>query len=293
VTTSTLGAWCAALVALACAPIATSGPDCTEVGQAIVLDRVLDETSGMAVGRREPGVLWTHNDGDSDLFALDRDGRVVARLDVSVRLSDWEDIEIADCADAGSCLYLADTGDNAEARADGQARILRIAEPTLSSASAPLDAEVFPIRFPDGPRDVEALFVLPGEQVYLVSKGGSDPVTVYRYPGSLRPGATVTLVEVQRLTDGPQQLLNRVTGASASADGAWVAVRTYQALQWYRVEDGSLVPADDGLVNLRTLREIQGEGVGVGPDGLTALSSEGGPLGGPPSLRFLRCRLAH
>ena len=292
-TDSTLGSLCLALAALACAPLATAGPDCVEVGQAIVLDRELDETSGVALGRREPGVLWTHNDGNSDLFALALDGRVAARYDIATRLSDWEDIETADCPLAGSCLYLADTGDNAESRPDGRARILRIAEPTLEAAdpAAALEADVFPVRFPDGPRDVEALFVLPGEAVYLVSKGAGDPVTVYRYPGPLRPD-TVTLEEVQRLSDGREQLLNRITGASASPDGQYVVLRTYQALRWYRVDAGRLVLADNGLVNLRTLREIQGEGVGVGPDGLTALTSEGGPLGGPPSLRFLRCRLA-
>jgi hypothetical protein len=162
--------------------------------------------------------------------------------------------------------------------------------PDAAARGEPLSVDVFPVRFPDGPRDVEALFVLPGEQAFLVSKGANDPVTVYRYPGPLRPD-TVTLEEVQQLTDGPEQLLNRVTGASASPDGDWVAIRTYQALRWYRVEAGRLVPAEDGLVNLRTLREIQGEGVGLGPDGLTVLSSEGGPLGGPPSMRLIRCPL--
>ena len=137
---------------------------------------------------------------------------------------------------------------------------------------------------------MEAIFVLPGEMVYLVTKGADHPVTVYRYPGSLRSG-TVTLEEVQRLSDGPEQLLNRVTGASASVGGEWVAVRTYSALRFYRPQGGRLVPVEGGLVNLRPLREIQGEGVALGPDGLVALSSEGGPLGGPPSLRLLRCTL--
>lgn len=285
-----VGAWCFAIGALACAPLATAGPGCAEVGPALELARELEETSGLAVGRRDPEVLWTHNDGDSDLFAMDRTGRVLARFAVAGGFSDWEDIEIGACVESATCLYLADTGDNGEGRPAGDIRILRVAEPTLGSATAVLEADVFPIRLPDGPRDVEALFVLPGEVPYLVTKGANHPVTVYRYPGLLRPD-TVTLEEVQRLTDGPEQLLNRVTGASASPDGRRVAVRTYQSMRFYRVEEGSLMPAEDGFVNLRTLREIQGEGVGLGPDGLAVLTSEGGPLGGPPSLRLLRCRL--
>lgn len=287
-----LGALCMALVALACAPFATAGPGCTELGPAMELSRELVETSGAAIGRRSPDVLWTHNDGHSDLYALDRRGAILGRFEIEDRLSDWEDLDVGACATAGSCLYLADTGDNGERRPDGNVRILRTAEPSVRPGVTGLVSalDAFPVRLPDGPRDVEALFVLPDEAVYLVTKGANHPVTVYRYPGALRPDI-VTLEEVQRLTDGPEPLLNRVTGASASPDGSWVAIRTYQALRFYRPEDGRLVPVEGGLVNLRTLREIQGEGVGVGPDGLVALTSEGGPLGGPPSMRLLRCRL--
>jgi hypothetical protein len=35
--------------------------------------------------------------------------------------------------------------------------------------------------------------------------------------------------------------------------------------------------------------EAQGEGVGMGLDGLVALTSEGGPGGGPGALVLLRC----
>ncbi|MGD2045200.1 MAG: hypothetical protein PVJ80_04430 [Gemmatimonadota bacterium] len=288
-----VAACCAASAALTCAPIATSGPGCTELTAPTVLSRELVETSGIAVGRRNPDILWTHNDGDSDLYALDRDGRVVARFDVPVRMRDWEDLEIARCPEAGSCLYLADTGDNGERRRAGSIRIVRVAEPLVSDGAEDrptLEADVFPIALPDGPRDVEALFVLPDGAPYLVTKGGSAPVSVYRYPGSLRPD-TVVLEEVQQLSDGPQGLLDRVTGASASPDGSWVAIRTYQALEFYRVEAGRLAHVDGGLANLRSLAEIQGEAVGIGMEGVVALTSEGGPLGGPPSMRILRCRL--
>jgi len=52
-----------------------------------------------------------------------------------------------------------------------------------------------------------------------------------------------------------------------------------------------LVLLEDGTVNLRTLREAQGEGVGVGEDGLVVLTSEGGPTGGAGSITVLRCRV--
>ena len=44
-------------------------------------------------------------------------------------------------------------------------------------------------------------------------------------------------------------------------------------------------------MNLRTLQEAQGEGVGIGLDGQVVLTSEGGPVGGPGGMTFLRCDL--
>jgi len=279
-----------AFAALACAPIATAGPGCAETGSPIVLPRELGETSGVAVGRLDPTVSWTHNDGDSDLYALDRGGAIRARFDLSVRLEDWEDLEIAPCVMGGNCLYLADTGDNGERRPGGEIRILRLAEPevTANEPARSLAVDVFPIRLPDGPRDIEALFVLPGEVPYLVTKGGRDAISVYRYPPPLRPD-TVTLEEVQRLTEGSVPLLDRVSGAAAAPDGSRIVVRTYQALQFYRMVADTLARVEGGFVNLRTQQEIQGEAVSIGPDGSVVLTSEGGPLGGPPSMRVLRC----
>lgn len=253
------------------------------------LPAALDESSGVAIGLRDPAVLWTHNDDGSTLFALDTTGALRGSAPVRPRLRDWEDLATAPCEVHASCLYMADTGDNAERRSDGSIKILRVAEPGLPLPEGPLRAEAFPIRLPDGPRDIEALFVLPGEQVHLVTKGRNHAVTVYRYPPPLRPD-TVTLVEVQRLTDGAQPLANQVTGASALADGTIVAIRTYQTLAFYAVEGDTLAPRIDGLVNLRTLQEAQGEAVALGSDGLVILTSEAGFFGGGGSMNILRCR---
>jgi hypothetical protein len=101
----------------------------------------------------------------------------------------------------------------------------------------------------------------------------------------------VTLIEVQRLTSGAQPLANQVTGASASGDGRTVVIRTYQTMAFYVVTPDTLRPVEGGLVNLRVLREPQGEGVALGPDGLVVLTSEGGPLGTAPTMNRLRCEV--
>ena len=275
----------AALATLACAPIATAGPGCVPVGEQVLLPDVLQETSGVAVSGRDEEVFWTHNDGGAEIFAIDRAGRVLARHPLSVEPNDLEDMAVAQCGDV-PCLYLADTGDNAERR--GVVRILRAPEPPVEAADT-VRLEEFPVRFPDGPRDTEAIFVLPGGRVHLVSKGRNHAVTVYRYPGALRPD-TVVLEEVQRLTDGAQSLFDQVTGASASRSGGTVAIRTYQALRFYGVAGDTLVAARNGVVNLRSLEEIQGEGVSLSMNGRVLLTAEGGPLGGPAALSELRCQ---
>jgi hypothetical protein len=244
----------------------------------------------VAWSRRLPGILWTHNDGhEASVFALNTEGELLARLPLrGEKVRDLEDVAVGDCP-GGTCIYLADTGDNQEVRSE--VRILRIPEPSRLEGTAGLEAEVLPVTLPDGPRDIEALFVLPGGDLFLVSKGRNDPQTVYRYPPPLRPGVAVSLEAVQDLSNGPALIPAQITGADATPDGTMVVVRSYWALDFYRVEDGGLEAVRKGHVALRTMEEPQGEGVGFGPDGQVFLTTEGGSFGGVPALRVLRCGL--
>lgn len=293
---------------------------CTPATAAVALPTGLEESSGAAPSAHRPGVVWTHNDSGDDprLVAVDGEGRTAAALrPAGARRVDWEALERTDCPE-GSCLWIADTGDNLERRSDPV--LYRLVEPVPSddpgqeppAAGGPedgapgpptitVDAQAYPVRFPDGPRDVEALFVLPGEDLHLITKGRSDPVTLYRYPPPLRPGEAVTLEAVQTLTGGPARLPEQVTGAAASADGRRVVVRTYQTLTFYRVAEGSggsdagggggsfLVPLPGGSMDLTSLREAQGEGVAWLSGARLALTSEAGPGGRRGGLRVLRC----
>jgi hypothetical protein len=147
------------------------------------------------------------------------------------------------------------------------------------------------MELPDGPRDIEAMYVLPPEQIFFVTKGRNHPVTIYRYPLPLRSDEVVTLVEVQRLTTDRVARGRMVTGASATLDGSTVAIRTYETLEFFSVTAGErLLESDLGRVDLRSLGEAQGEGVGFGADGTVVLTSESaGGVGA--SLTFLSCDL--
>lgn len=278
--------WMTLPVIATCTQYIADASECLPVGPPVFLPGHLRETSGVAVGIRNPDLVWTHNDGrDPVLFAVDRDGRVRARIELKQRFRDWEDMARATCT-LGECLYLADTGDNTERRES--VGFFRLTEPN-GEADAEVEAEWYGVTLPDGARDIEAMYVLPPEQIFFVTKGRNHPVTLYHYPLPLRSDEVVRLVEIQLLTPGPVSLRGMVTGASASLDGSAVVIRTYQSLEFFDVTDGGrLIERENERVSLRTLGESQGEGVGFGADGAIVLSSEGAG-GSSPSMNFLTC----
>jgi hypothetical protein len=54
-------------------------------------------------------------------------------------------------------------------------------------------AEVMHATYPNGPRDAEALVVLPKGDMFVITKGEDGPSYVYKFPTSFRNGETVTL----------------------------------------------------------------------------------------------------
>ena len=70
-------------------------------GPCVVANRSLlpgvPETSGLAVSRRTPGLLWTHNDSGNEavLFAIDASGTDRGRVRLPIRTRDWEDVSAA------------------------------------------------------------------------------------------------------------------------------------------------------------------------------------------------------
>ncbi|HEX8693931.1 MAG TPA: hypothetical protein VF746_16025 [Longimicrobium sp.] len=263
---------------------------CQVVAKEVTLPDAADETSGLAASRRHAGVYWTHDDSGNQpvVFAVDASGQNLAAVQVTGATNrDWEDAALGPCP-GGDCLYLADTGNN-----DGDDDVValwRVPEPAPTDReSAP--AERFTARFPQGSPDTEALFVLPGGEVYLVTKGTRDPIELYRWPTPLAAGQAATLQRVRRLAPRPRQPGDRVTGASASPDGRWVAVRTYSTLAFYRTPDllGGGQPA--AQVDLTPLGEPQGEAVELENDGAVTLTSEGGGHHLPGSLSRLACKL--
>jgi hypothetical protein len=205
----------------------------------LITDSRLTEISGIAPSRIRGDVLWVHNDsGDkARLYAIDSTGRLIAVVSIlGTTAVDWEDMASASIQGIPR-LYIADVGDNAASRQS--ITVYRCTEPGVDPASPEatfsIDAERMVLRYPDGPRDCEALFVDPvDETLYLIAKSGNETCGVYRT--SWKAGDTAVVLEsvgVLRIPS-PFSPLRLVTAADLAADRSAVLVRTYGALYEYR-----------------------------------------------------------
>jgi len=145
------------------------------------------ETSGLAVSHRTPGLIWTHNDsgGAPVLFALNADGSLRGKVRVEGVVNyDWEDMASFEL-DGKAWLLAADIGDNYAAR---QGCVLHlIAEPDAAALSPGQELLLRPeysinFIYEDGARDAESLAVdLKERMIYVLSKREDTP-RLYRLP---------------------------------------------------------------------------------------------------------------
>lgn len=259
-------------------------------------DPRLTESSGVAASRARPGVLWSVNDSGNDpiLFATDTLGTDLGAFTLAGSANqDWEDAAVGPCGDT-TCVYVADTGDNGERRTE--VALLRLAEPDpAAGARGEVRAESLRVRYPDGPHDVEALYVDPTGDAHLVTKGRSGGVLHFRVRATAwRLAGPVTAELLGRLPLDPgASLSDRVTGAAISPDGRTVVVRSYRLLHFFAVRrDGGLTPLGSPPVACSVAGlEPQGEAVTWLDANRLVLTSERflGPAAG--SIHVVECPL--
>ncbi len=215
----------------------------------------LGEVSGIVKSARGD-FYWVHNDsGDSPrLFAIDAQGTPLKPPYLPVELADWpghaidnashfdwEDIALAD-----GVLYVADVGNNGNARRDLGVYVVNEPDPLAIPRMRAL--KHLPVRYPDQedhPGDVwhfdcEAVFVADGALHFL---------TKHRQPRRIGEGAPGTKLyrldtyhtDVENVLTlvGRREDVSQVTGADMSPDGSRLAVATYTTLWLFdRPEEG-------------------------------------------------------
>lgn len=251
--------------------------------------RDLPEASGLAVSKVTPGRLWAHNDsGKPELLALDAKGQVAGRVPVSgAAVEDWEAIASGPCGST-SCLYVADIGDNSAKRRN--IVVYRIPEPSKVPGTAQVDA-VYRATYPDGAHDAEALLVAPDGGLYIVTKGDTGHVALYRFPRELQAGTTMRLERIgSPMSNRSPKQDARITDGAISSDGEWVVLRTQDALMFYRAADFLKGQFQDvRRADLKSLGEPQGEGVALGAGDTVYVAGEGGGAKQPGTLAVLAC----
>jgi len=240
----------------------------------------LVENSAAAMSMTQPGIFFTINDSGNDplLFALDTAGRDrgvwrVANADNV----DWEAASIGPCT-AGApawCVYIGDVGDN-EAHHRSR-RIYRVVEPMAKEPRTArrdsLDAARLTFEYPNGPQDVEAMYVARNADVFLIAKRPRLdaarkplPALVYRIPATAwnEKGRIVAeLVDSLPVVPGSAPF-RVITDATLSPDAKHLAVRTYMQLYVFSTDsaNGRVDHAVAAAVcNLLNVNEVQGEGV--------------------------------
>ncbi len=281
------------VVLAGCTPGETAVPPgngvCSAPEVEVPLPAALSESSGAAASSVAPGVYWTHNDsgGQPVVYAVNQAGQVVGVVAVRRATNrDWEDVAVAPCngGGAGSCLYIAETGDNNEHH--DTSMIYRIPEPDPRTDSVSAPATVIRFRYPDRPRDAEAMFVADSA-IYVISKGRSSAIEMYRLKPPFPAARVRTAEPVQELAPPPTSVSAQVTGAAFDAGTRRVAVRTYGSIRFFRLQGDTLAPVGREA-DVVAPSQLQGEGVTFVDAGRLLLTSESqGPL--PALLDIVAC----
>lgn len=239
----------AAPPAAGAAPAAATLTACSGWGAPAELGRIehaaLLESSGLALSRRDPDLLWTHNDHGSGptLYALGRDGRRRGTLRLSGAPSeDWEDLAAGAGPDGTPRLWVGDTGNNDGAR--GTVRVLRLDEPTILEDEGQTKAfDTLLLQWPDTHHDVEGLAVDPLTGALLLVSKESKRARFFSADAHApadseqRPSLVGELDLSGPAYDGGR----KATAMDFSPDGRHLFVRTKKAVTVYtRTADQSL-----------------------------------------------------
>ncbi len=240
--------------------------------------RQINEASGLAASRQHAGMYWVHNDNGRHpgLFLIDSSGRHRATVQLAgAPFQDWEDMA-AVTIDGESHLVLADCGDNSFRREECRLYVLK--EPHLldSADHEPADEpspveltvdefETIRFRYPDGPRDCEAMAVdaTGTGTVFLITKQHTPD----------HPRMAVYQLALQSADRGQVQVATRldtpfdaplVTGMDISPNGQLCVVRSYSsAWVFRRADDESWQDTLQSEPEVRSLLPLQRQGEAV------------------------------
>ncbi len=233
------------------------------IDKGIIDNASLKEASGIASSRRNPAILWSHNDsGDkSRLFALTTSAKLAGIYNIkNAENRDWEDI-CTGIIDNAPYIFVGDIGDN-DAKYDIKT-IYKIPEPWIDENQNFINdeikgAEKIRFRYPDGQRDAETLmFDNKTSDLFVVSKR-EDSVHVYRLE---YPQSTTEIIIPEHVATLPYKM---VVSGDISPNGSEILLKNYQTVYYFQRADGESVA--EALLKTpkiisQYITEPQGEGI--------------------------------
>jgi len=224
----------------------------------------LREASGLASSKKNPGVLWSHNDtkDKNRIYAMSGNGKHLGvYLVKNADDRDWEDIAVGPGPEISkSYIYIGNIGDN-DLEHDIK-YVYRCEEPVVSttqSATAETieNVDVLQFRFPDGKHDAEALMLDQfTKDYYIVSKNNANTY-VYKavYPQPLTTIDTLECVDTLDMTD--------VVAGDISPDGLEILIKTYKKVYYWKRTASETIQAalKRNPISVSYREEPKGEGM--------------------------------
>ncbi len=228
------------------------------------------ETSGIAVSRSYPDVIWMHNDsgGGPFIYAATLTGQSMGAFELDLDTFDWEDMSIGPGPEPGrDYLYFGDIGDNFHFRA--YVVIHRIAEPQPDPSGGFIsEVDEFNLVYPEPGHDAESMFVDPvtGDLVVVTKPDSGGEALIYIATAvELVDGATVNLTRVGSFQLDPGLF---VTAADIDSTGAVILFRGYNEVWlWHRTDLGFEETFAGEPCRVPSTAEVQGEAISFSADG--------------------------
>lgn len=217
------------------------------------LTPVLNEISGIADSKVNPGYIWGEEDSGkpNQIYLIGHDGKVIKTVYLKgITNRDWEDMALAD-----GFLFLAETGDNAQAYTSY--RFYKFAEPAMNVDTVSA-IETINFSYPDGSHDAEAFVIDASKNIYIITKRDAAS-KIYKLGYPYGTSNTVSLVG--------SLPYNGVVSATINAGE--LIVKTYTGLFYYKRQQNQSIEQTlkGSYSSLPYVIEPQGEAVSFAHDG--------------------------
>jgi hypothetical protein len=225
---------------------------------AAVLPGLVDEASGIADSKANPGCLWVEQDSGNppELSLLKYNGSLLKKISIKgAQNRDWEDMALGGGPVAGTnYLYVADIGDNNSSH--NSYSILRFPEPEAAKDEVDTWDQIH-FAYPDGAHDAEAIMIDEStKDIYIITKrDAASKVYKLAYPQS-----TAAINTASYVMDLP---FTGVVGAASSKSGSELIIKTYTGLFYWTRKSGESITTtlSKPATTLSYTLEPQGEAI--------------------------------